>query len=395
MTNVIFDLSNMFFRSLYIVGGYGAKNYTFDSQYEVDQLMRKIATDVAYVIRQINPSRVIFALDSRSWRKDIPIDENEGYKGDREKSGVINWDNVFSVMKEFGQILESNGFIVTQVDKAEADDIMCLWRDELLFKQNQHVILVSADEDVRQLVAFWPWEKGKLAFSTVFNPFATGKSSSKKLYVPNHFEEWLNKSEEADIFNRAIDVDKEDFRRLKNSDKMTIEEVKGNLIALRKVFCGDDGDNVPAIYSWIAKDKQGNVLLNKKTGEPRVDRITNSKFEKIVDFIGASDYLDLGEKANLIYDQLVNCSGERPPFDIVQRLQRQIKLVVLSRTVFPEKIVEDFDENVKEQLKRPNISPQNWNMNTILEGTQYVNSNSSGNEASIFREVDRLNKELF
>jgi hypothetical protein len=85
MTNAIFDLSNMFFRSMFIVGGYGKKQYTFDSEKETDQLMRKVATDISSIIRQINPSRVVFALDSKSWRKNIPIDENEGYKGNRTK----------------------------------------------------------------------------------------------------------------------------------------------------------------------------------------------------------------------------------------------------------------------------------------------------------------------
>jgi len=394
MTNVIFDLPNMFFRSLFIVGGYGAKNYSFDNQFEVDQLMRKIATDITYIIRQTNPSRVLFALDSRSWRKDIPIDENEGYKGDRERSPGINWDNVFNVMREFGDILNESGFIVTKIDTAEADDIMCLWRDELLYKQNQHVILVSGDEDIRQLVKFWPHDHGKMAFSTVFNPFATGKNSSKKLFIPDHFDEWLNNSAEGDIFNRAIDVDKEDFLRLKNTDKMLFEEVKGDHIALKKIFCGDDGDNVPSIYSWMVREPNGEIRKNKK-GEEMSTRITNSKFEKIIEFIGASDYLDLGEKANLIYDQLVNFSGQRPPFDINERLQRQIKLVVLARHVFPENIAQGFDEKLQEQLERPNVRPQDWNMNTILEGTQYVNGKNSGNESSIFREVDRLNKELF
>jgi len=382
---------------MYIVGGYGSKNYTFDDQFEVNQLMRKIATDISFIIRQTNPSRIIFALDSRSWRKNISIDENEGYKANREKSEYINWDNVFNVMREFGNIMNESGFIKTQIENAEADDIIALWRDELLFKQNQHVIMISADEDVRQLTAFWPWEKGKLAFSTVFNPFATGKKAAKKLYVPDHFNEWLNNSESGDIFNRAIDVDKEDFLRLRDSENMVIEEVNGNFIALKKIFCGDDGDNVPAIYSWIAKDDQGNPKINKRTGEPRVDRITNTKFIKIVEAIGAKDYLDLGEKADLIKEHLATFSGEQPPFDMLERLDRQFKLVVLARTVFPEEIVQTFDEEVKKQLARPNVRPQDWNMSTLLEGTQYVDSSGrdTGNESSIFREVDRLNKELF
>ena len=58
MTNAIFDLSNMFFRSLFIVGGYGAKQYTFDSQYELDQLMRKVAT----IAREYSKERVISSV---------------------------------------------------------------------------------------------------------------------------------------------------------------------------------------------------------------------------------------------------------------------------------------------------------------------------------------------
>jgi hypothetical protein len=378
MTNAIFDLSNMFFRSMFIVGGYGAKNYSFDSQFEVDQLMRKVSTDVSYIIRQINPSRVLFALDSKSWRKEISIDENDGYKANREKSGIINWDNVFNTMREFGEILESNGFIVTKLERAEADDIMALWRDELLFNQHQHVILVSADEDVRQLIKSHEYETGKRVFSTVFNPFATGKGASKKLYIPEHFNEWIQKQDIGDIFNRAIDVDKQDFIRLRDTEKITVEEVNGNAVALKKIFCGDDGDNVPAIYSWL-NDKGKTV------------RITNVKSEKIINFIGAKDHRDLIQKAPIIYDQLTEISGQTPSFrNMLDRLNRQIKLVVLARDVFPEEIVQAFDNKLQEQLGRPNVHPQDWNMNSILEGTKYVKA-KSGNEASIFKEIDRIN----
>lgn len=388
-------MDNMFFRSMHVLSGFGKAQYTFDSQIEMDELMRKLSTDISFLIRLMNPSRVILCKDDRSWRKGILIEENEGYKGTRKKSEYINWENVFRILDEFLEICENNGMIVSKIKNAEGDDLALLWRDELLFKQNQHVIMISADEDVRQLVAFWPWEKGKMAFSTVFNPFATGKKSAKKLYVPNHFNEWLNNSETGDIFNRAIDVDKEDFLRLRDSENIIIEEVNGNLIALKKIFCGDDGDNVPAIYSWVAKDEQGNAKINKRTGEPRIDRITNSKFEKIIEYIGASDYIDLEEKVDLIKDQLQDFSGECPPFDMAERLNRQIKLVVLSRIVFPDEIVQAFDNEVKEQLSRPNVRPQEWNMKSLLEGTQYVNGRNTGNESSIFKEIDRLNKDLF
>jgi len=373
MTNLIIDLSNLAFRSLFVTSGYGSKNYYFDNQYEIDQFLRKMATDISFIIRQTNTSRIIFALDSKSWRKEISIDENEGYKANRIKGGIINWDNVFNTISEFADILNSNGFIVSKIDNAEADDIITMWRDELFFKQHQHLILVSADEDIRQLVCYYPYDINKKVFTTVFNPDARGKNPTKKLYVPKYFNEWINTLSEGDIFDRSIDVDKEDFIRLKDSEKVTIEETDGNLIALKKIFCGDDGDNVPSIFSWL--DKNGKVA-----------RITNSKFNKIIDSIGAKDYLDLMGKSKEIYDQIVNISGKRPPFKMEERLKRQIKLVVLSRDVFPKQIVKDFDDKIQECLNKPNINSQNWNMNSILEGTKYIRKNY--NESSIFREID-------
>ncbi|NMC61522.1 MAG: hypothetical protein GYA51_19390, partial [Candidatus Methanofastidiosa archaeon] len=96
-----------------------------------------------------------------------------------------------------------------------------------------------------------------------------------------------------------------------------------------------------------------------------------------------------------IYDQITEMAGHTPSFrNMVDRLNRQIKLVVLSRYVFPQEIADKFDEQVEEQLQRPIVHPQNWNMNSILEGTRYVRNNS-GSEASIFKEIDRLNTQLF
>src|SRR6056297_3439233 len=122
MTNLVFDMNNMLFRSMFVIGGFGKKQYTFDSQRETDELMRKISTDITFLVRLINPSRVIFAKDDRSWRKGITIEENEGYKGTRKSAEHINWDNVFRILDEFLEICEDNGMIVSKIKTAEADD---------------------------------------------------------------------------------------------------------------------------------------------------------------------------------------------------------------------------------------------------------------------------------
>lgn len=400
MTNLIFDMNNMLFRSMFVLGGFGSKQYTFDAQRETDELMRKLAMDMSFLIRLINPSRVIFARDDKSWRKGIQIEENEGYKGHRKQSEHINWDNIFRILDEFLEICIDNGMIVTKIDTAEADDVIALWVDELLYNQKQHVIAVSGDEDIRQLVKASTNDKGHPVFATVFNPFMQGKNAARKLYVPEYsFNEWINTIGEADIWNMnaAIDVDKGDFKRIRDTDKVRVEEVDGNLIAMRKIFCGDDGDNIPSIYTWMTKTAKG---------DDKEVRITNAKFEKIYESLRNSpgeriDHNDLLKRKDKIFQGIKKVSKSTPPFKIEDRLKRQIKLVVLDKELFPPSIVESFNEIKEEQLVRPRPEIGNVNMNVMLQGTRYVKEKyggrGQGTEAGIFKEIDRLNsnKQLF
>lgn len=391
MTNLVFDLNNIAFRSLFIVGGYGSKQYTFDSQDEVDQLVRKMAMDVSFITRIVNPSRIILTLDSKSWRKEINIEENEGYKSGRVKSKTINWENVFNAISDFAKTVENQGMIVTKIENAEADDIMALWRDELLFNQQQHVIIVSGDEDVRQLVQFNSIGENKMVFSTVYNPFMQGKNATRKLYVPRYFEEWVTSTDAVDIFNMkgSIDVDKDDFKKILSAEKTKMEYVEGRMIALRKIFCGDDGDDVPAFYTW----------LNEKGKE---ERITNSKFEKIYEALLNSpdellNHADLFNRKDRLMKELTKVCKHTPPFKIEDRIVRQLKLVVLSPDIFPEQILKDFENAKTDALNKPRMNYGSSSMYNLLEGSKYVNERKTkGTEASIFGEIDKtIGKSLF
>lgn len=386
MTNLIIDLSNLAHRSMFVVGGYGSKQFTFDSQTEVDQLMRKMAMDIAFIVRLINPSRIIFALDAKSWRKTIQIDENDGYKAQRVKSSIINWNNVYASLNEFSELMQNNGMIVTKIENAEADDVIALWAYELCFNHDQHVIIVSGDEDLRQLVKFYPYDapNKKVAFITVFNPFMQGKNASRKLYVPKYFEEWINTADAVDFMNMkgTINIDKEDFEKIITAERTKMEVVDGRMIALRKMFCGDGGDNIPAFYTW----------LNDKGVEVR---ITNSKFEKIYEMLQISptelmDHVDLFERAPEIMAAIKKVCKQIPPFNIDDRLMRQAKLVVLDRYLFPIQIVEDFEKLKQTELDKPRVNYSSLNMYNLLEGTRYVREKKNDNEAPIFKQIDRI-----
>lgn len=382
MTNLVIDTPNMFYRSMFVTGLRSNERFTFNSKDQLAQLARKVAIDVTYVIRMINPSRVVFTFDSRSWRKDISIDENEGYKGNREKDSYINWDNVFALMSEFEDILDEKGFIVSHVDNAEADDLISMWADFFIKEKSEHVVLVSADEDVRQKV-----QTLNNKHCIVFNPFMMGRNAKRKMYVPSGFNEWLSNDEETgDFFNRGIDMDKGDFNRLSMDKKVQVEEVDGNEISLRKFFCGDDGDNVPAIYTWIG---------NNSKGIKTTYRITNSKAIKIIDNLGISDHTQLLEKAGEIHKEIQKICKHEPAFKPKKRVERQLQLVVLDQRYFPKEIRDEFEKERQKVNKVSDVHPQNWNMNLLLEGTSYVGKEgrkTSGSESDIFSKIDKINK---
>jgi len=397
MTNSVIDLSNIFFRSLFSMNKWGKETHTFDSEEDLSQLMRKVSTDLTQILRTILPRRVIITVDSSSWRKNIEIVENEGYKGNREKSGSINWTNIFELMNEFSKILDSKGFIVSEIKKAEADDLMALWTEEFV-RRGEHVILVSGDEDIRQLVDSH-FKDGDVSFVTLFNPFTQGKNASKKLFYPKGFIEWTEGEAEVDQMSAFFDtsnkdIDKEDFRYILDNKNIQSVELYGPDISLHKIFCGDDGDNVPAFYTWNTKVK--------KTGKMKETRITPSKFKKIKEALKITHPLDLieeavPEKLEPILKKITE--KESLGIDVKKRLDRQIKLVYLNSDFFPESINNIFNKKKDELLLKDKMLTNSINMKNILEGTKYLNTNytkSKSNQISIFADIDKIaNKELF
>jgi hypothetical protein len=77
--------------------------------------VRKVATDVSHAIRNFeHPNKVVFTFDSRSWRKDIPMETDDiDYKGNRTKDDSVNWDNFYQSINDFAEIIKEKGFIVS------------------------------------------------------------------------------------------------------------------------------------------------------------------------------------------------------------------------------------------------------------------------------------------
>ena len=147
---MIIDFNNFAMRSLYTCQFMepDVKIKNFDTKKECDVLVRKITIDICRVIRTFTPNRVIISCDSKQpWRNDLYKDiDGMEYKGTRDRDEDKNWSNIFTSLDDLRDILKDKGFIVTYIERTEADDITTMWK-EYIFDKGEDVILVSSDMD--------------------------------------------------------------------------------------------------------------------------------------------------------------------------------------------------------------------------------------------------------
>lgn len=383
--NLIFDFNNIAMRALFTCGygsGEGSVS-TFDTDRECGVLIRKIATDMAYVMRMFTPDRVLVVCDAKSpWRNELYTDTDEEYKGNRTKDNSKNWDKIWEHLNKYKNILKDKGFVVSEIDKAEADDLAALWKKELYSIAGENIVFVSSDRDWVQLIDF---NKVTQRFCACFNPIADNKKQ-KKFFVTDDFLIWLNGEDntpKVDIFFNNYNSQKDKLKNIKTKDiKITYTVENPNRVALDKILCGDDGDNAPAFYEYY---KNG-----KKT------RITPLRALRIYEELNISTVKDLCEadEAKALQPAIEKViKKELDDINVSERLVRQRRLVELSPELFPEDILSSFDYHQHDVQNIGYVPTEAITFNTLLVGTDYLNEDyNKPRESKIFDNLKDLEK---
>lgn len=371
-TTLIFDGNYLFYKSLFVFSSYGSKGKLLEDEKDQAMFIRKIATDMSYAIRQFgNPDHVIFTIDSRSWRKDIDIQDGS-YKGHREKDeSKVNWDNFYTCMNEFSKILLTRGFVVSRQEKAEGDDLMALWA-KALNKNGMDAIIITGDKDLTQSVGIN--ESGN--FTLVYNP----NTKTRKIVAPKGFNKWIT-TEEVDIFNvdSYMNRGKDLIQDALNS--IGIEEIDPFYVVFEKVIIGDAGDAVPPVFTWT---KAGKTF-----------RITPAKCLRIWEILNAvtpiKDIMELPNRAAEICSAISATVNHNPPADLIRHnLIRNTQLVYLDERIIPISIQDEFKPHAEALLKRKTLSARTYDMHSLLDGSRFI-SEGKVFESDIFKAYKSLN----
>lgn len=195
---LLLDWNNAMYKTLYTA----YKNSIVDDNYKAWKFT--IIKDVLDYIKQFEPTQVIVACDSKSWRKDY-YPEYKAHRKDARDASPINYDEFYKVNDILVEQLKATFRNIhwLKIDKCEVDDIIAVLVKEFDLGD---VVIGSTDKDFLQLL----------------------KNPKVKLYslLKHSYIESMNPDLELDI----------------------------------KIIMGDRGDNIPAILPKTGPVKAAKLL---------------------------------------------------------------------------------------------------------------------------------------
>jgi 5'-3' exonuclease len=362
MINILIDGNYIFHKTFGIFAGYGNVDPGKILKDKKDQsaFVRKITTDLCSSLKMLpTGGRLIFTSDSRSWRKEVEI-ENGGYKSGRVKDENVDWSIFFELLQSLGNHLEKMGFIFSKVEGAEGDDLLLFW-SEKFNKNRENCIIITGDKDLHQL-------------ARIENQAWTGiwSSNSKKnvLTVPNNWSsEWLNEPEEVSVFNMGFSISPEKEKLKAFLKKVEIEPIDSRPFLFKKILMGDKGDSVPSVWEFESAGKINR--FTEKKAENVYEHFLNTEWKDMSfsDLIKNDDFLNWISSLILKIAKGVDSSENR--IKAKSNLLRNFKLMWLDPEVIPEGIRKNCYTETERgfKLERKSITLDRIK---ILEGTEWI-----------------------
>ena len=253
-TYIVVDTQNLFLRVRF-----GVRAPDIDSQ--IGLALHIILTSIKKVWNDFEGSHVVFALEGRSWRKDLytPYKANRKVAAAKRSQKEVEEDAIFfEIMDHFIDFLKTKtNCTVLHHANAEADDMIARWIQ--LHPDDTHVI-ISSDSDFQQLIA---------SNTMIYNGIAALLYTDKGIY------------------------DK-DGNIAKNKQGEPLAVPDPQWLLFEKCLRGDSGDNVMSAFPGVRTKKMieayqnrqekgyawNNIMLSKWTDHDGVEHRVRDDYER-------------------------------------------------------------------------------------------------------------------
>lgn len=368
MINVCIDGNYIFYKTFGVFGGYGTKDpaQILKTRGEQSMFVRKIATDLCASLKMLpTGGRLIFTADSRSWRKDVEI-EDGGYKSNRIKDENVDWTIFFDLMSSFGKQLEKMGFVFSKVEGAEGDDLLYFWANH--FNQiGEDCIIISGDKDMHQMARYI----GK-NWTIVWN----SNSKNNVVSVPFSWEQdWLNSSDPVSIFEMSSVMSPDKNKMKEFLQRIAQEKINPRYFIFNKMLVGDRGDAVPGV--WEFESPGGKISrMSPKKAESVIESLAQSKWAEssFSDILNDEEFLDW--VSGYILRLMKDLDSQDNRIKVAKNLLRNYTLMWLDDSVIPNWVIEKCKAEIVRGINLPRKSIT-LDRVKIIEGTDWASAPSA------------------
>jgi 5'-3' exonuclease len=363
MTNICIDGNYFFYKTFGVFTGFDKDvdpSKILSEYSQRSMLIRKVATDLCSSLKELpTGGRLVFTMDSSSWRKKIEI-EGGGYKSGRQKNDEVDWSAFFELLREFGNHLEEKGFIFSKVEGSEGDDLIAFWVNK--FREiGENTIVISGDQDLYQLIY-----QNENSWASVWN------SNSKKniLSVDANWETPPGENKKvASVFDMAFTLSSETDRLSVLLKKSQVQKINTKEFIFKKIVLGDSGDSVPSVWEYEKENKK--VRFTEKKAEQLYSFYLESKWAnaEFAQILEDKEFLQWISSMVLKISKDVDSSEKRDKVE--KNYLRNVSLMWLNERVIPDYVTKGCLLEIDRGLALPKKSLI-FDKIKILEGSDWI-----------------------
>lgn len=297
---------------------------------------------------------LIFCCDNSSWRKkvtpfrpyyiaedsNVPIGYKENRKDKKEKS-PINYDNFYSLFREFVESLKSN-IIVFDIPGLEGDDlIMLLGQVAALNPELLELIVFCTDGDMHQTVRDNVMLMRNIKSGDCpYGEFVISYSKYCKIFEGDVKSQLLNSNIDntfyKQLFGMSINGPKSVERSL-NEGIVIATPIK---LALIKSICGDKKDNIFPLFRWLASTGSKSFSVTENHIIKALD-----KFDIKLTETACRQILGDKELIRKLLEQLKIITKQKDVNTefLLSHLRHNMRMNILSKTHLSEDLIKSFD----------------------------------------------------